>query len=88
MKDWNTQIEPLINKGLRIFGGIVIILEIAVFSYTAFIMYSFDKTYPLPYIPAWMIPGALAMIIFKTTIISWLIFGKWDFKKKDKTINS
>jgi hypothetical protein len=82
MKDWNTKIEPLVNKGLRIFGIIVIILEVVTFLIAGYVIYNYDKAFPLPYIPAWMLPVALASIIAKTTIISWLIFGKWDLKTK------
>jgi hypothetical protein len=82
MKDWNTEIEPLVNKGLRIIGIILIILEVVTFSIVGYILYSYDAKYPLPYVPAWTLPVALASIIIKTTLISWLIFGKWDLKRK------
>ena len=82
MKDWNTEIEPLVNKGLRIFGIIVIILEVIVFSVAGYVIYNYDKAFPLPYIPAWMLPVALASIIIKTTAIGYMIFGRWDLKTK------
>lgn len=82
MKDWNTEIEPLVNKSLRIIGIILIILEVVTFSIAGYILYSYDAKYPLPYVPAWTLPVALASIIIKTTLISWLIFGKWDLKRK------
>lgn len=81
---WNEKIEPIVNKGIRIIAASLIIAEIACFLYSAYIIYTFDKTYPFPYIPAWIIPAALAMITFKTTIISSIIFGNWNLKIKEK----
>lgn len=82
MKDWNTEIEPLVNKGLRIIGIIVIILEVVTFLIAGYVIYNYDAKFPLPYIPAWTLPVALASIIAKTTIVCWMIFGKWDLKTK------
>jgi cytochrome b subunit of formate dehydrogenase len=74
----------ILNKGLRIFAVSVIILEIVVFLITGYVIWNFDSSYPLPYVPAWMLPVALASIIFKTTCISYLVFGKWEIKFKQK----
>lgn len=74
----------ILNKGIRIVAVSVIILEIITFLIVGYFIQSFDSTYPLPYIPAWMLPVALASIIFKTTCISYVIFGKWEIKLKQK----
>jgi len=78
------KIGKYLEKLIRIVSAAVLFAYIACFSHAAYIIYTFDKTYPLPYMPAWVLPAGLAIIIFKTMFFSYLIFGDWSSKENEK----
>ena len=73
-----------LEKGIRIFAGGVIVLEIAVMFFAGYIIWHGDPSV-MATLPGWQLAVGLGMIILKTFVISYLVFGKWNIEYTKKT---
>ncbi len=72
------------EKGLRIFAGGVLLLEIGLMFFSGFMVY---RNYPglMVPIPAWQLFVGIGSMVLKTFICSYLVFGKWSLEYVAKT---